>query len=283
MTVGIGHVNSYHELAMRMRLMGLVPITPELYGFCSTSSEKLDTSLKAIDFGIDCGTEDFGGYTFDGLMSMVVNCCIRKDIPIPYGVRKFMNTITIEASMKVVPVEMFSVSSISKAIIQNGIESIKTGAFSNCRNLAEVNIPDSVTSIGDMAFNGCSGLTSVTIPASVTSIGSCAFARCRGLTSVTIPDGVTSIGMEAFSGCSGLTKVTIPGRVTNIGDWAFFGCSGLTRVTIPNSVTSIGDLAFYRCKKLSEVVFASKSHDDVKSMKNYPWGLLDLSVIRCEP
>jgi len=44
-------------------------------------------------------------------------------------------------------------------------------------------------------------------------------------------------------------------------------------------VASIGKEAFYGCKKLSEVVFASKSLDDVKSMKNHPWGI-DESKIR---
>ena len=52
----------------------------------------------------------------------------------------------------------------------------------------------SVTSIGNHAFSRCRGLTSVIIPESVTSIGSWAFNECRGLTSVTIPNSVTSIG-----------------------------------------------------------------------------------------
>ena len=45
----------------------------------------------------------------------------------------------------------------------------------------------SVTSIGDRAFSWCKRLTSVTIPNSVTSIGGYAFKYCSGLTSFTIP------------------------------------------------------------------------------------------------
>ena len=103
-------------------------------------------------------------------------------------------------------------------------------AFSDCRSLTSVTIPDSVTTIEDYAFYECSSLTSVTIPDSVTSIGEWAFSDCRSLTSVTIPDGVTTIGYAAFLGCSSLTSVTIPDSVTTIGEVAFYGCYNLTSV-----------------------------------------------------
>ena len=112
-----------------------------------------------------------------------------------------------------------------------------------------------VTSIGDFAFSYCRGLTSVTIPDGVTSIGNGAFAECLGLTSVHIPDGVTSIGFGAFLACSGLTSVDIPDGVTSIGDYAFSECSGLTSVTIPDGVTSIGNRAFFVCSGLTSVTF----------------------------
>jgi len=124
------------------------------------------------------------------------------------------------------------------------VTSIGNGAFSYCKGLTSVTIPNSVTSIGVWVFGGCSGLTSVTIPNSVTSIGDEAFGGCSGLTSITIPNSVTSIGFGAFADCSGLTSVTIPNSVTSIGDYAFWYCSSLTSVTIPNSVTSIGNYAF---------------------------------------
>ena len=133
------------------------------------------------------------------------------------------------------------------------VTSIGGYAFSYCRGLTSITIPNSVTSIGGYAFWGCSGLTSVTIGNSVTSIGAWAFYACSGLTSVTIGNSVTSIGGLAFSGCSGLTSVSIPNSVTSIGVWAFGNCSRLTSVSIPNSVTSIGESAFIDCFSLTSV------------------------------
>ena len=178
------------------------------------------------------------------------------------------------------------------------VTTINASAFSGCRGLTSITIPDSVASIEYQAFSDCSGLTSITIPDGVTSIGESAFSGCRGLTSITIPDGVTSIGESAFSGCRGLTSITVEqgnavyhsagnciietasktliagcknsiipddGSVTSIGDDAFKGCSGLTSITIPDSVTSIGSYAFRGCSGLTSITIP----DSVTSIGNY--------------
>ena len=146
-----------------------------------------------------------------------------------------------------------SCKSMTSVSIPNSITSIGCGAFEDCSGLTSVTIPNSVTSIDILAFQNCSGLTSVSIPNSVTFIGSAAFKRCSGLTSVTIPNSVTSIEMNTFENCSGLTSVSIPNSVTSIGYAAFSCCSSLTFVTIPSSVTSIDSYAFLSCKSMTSV------------------------------
>ena len=137
------------------------------------------------------------------------------------------------------------------------VTSIGTSAFSRCKDLKSVTIPNSVTSIGNFAFEYCSGLASIVIPNSVTTIGSSAFNGCSGLTSVTIGNAVTTIGGSAFSGCKLLTSVIIPNSVTDIGAFVFRWCSGLTSVTIGNNVTAIGDEAFRECTQLTSVTIPS--------------------------
>ena len=127
-------------------------------------------------------------------------------------------------------------------------------AFSYCRSLTTIEIPDGVTTIGSYAFAYCHSLTSIEIPDGVTLIGEDAFARCYSLTSIEIPDGVTSIGEDAFSNCDSLTSVVIGDSVTSIGEDAFAYCYSLTSIEIPDGVTSIGEDAFSNCDSLTSVV-----------------------------
>ena len=163
-------------------------------------------------------------------------------------------------------------SNVTYEEVEYSVTRIGASAFSNCRSLTSITIPESVTSIEDLAFYECSNLTSINIPESVTSIGNFAFRNCGGLTAIiTLPESVWHIGVDAFYGCSNLTSITLPESVTYIGSSAFRGCAGelivncnipssafkegkFTKVTIGENVTSIGDYAFYGCDSLTSIV-----------------------------
>ena len=50
-------------------------------------------------------------------------------------------------------------------MIPDGVTSIRSRAFKNCKNLTSINIPESVTSIGENAFYDCSNLYLINIVA----------------------------------------------------------------------------------------------------------------------
>ena len=137
---------------------------------------------------------------------------------------------------------VFSGYSNLKVKINDGVTSIGSHAFRECRKLTSVSIPNSVTSIGRGAFNGCSGLTELSVDSGNTvyhSSGNCI---------------VETASKTLIQGCN-TSVIPADGRVTSIGWHAFEGCSGLTSVSIPNSVTSIGDSAFSYCSNLETIYF----------------------------
>lgn len=156
-----------------------------------------------------------------------------------------------------------------KVVIPEAIEGyevkwISSYAFSSCKNITEITIPDSVTEIGNSAFSGCTSLAEIVIPDSVTEIGEFAFSGCTALLKVVLSKNMTAIEAQTFSGCSSLESIIIPEGVTKIGtrskseDFmcdgaAFYGCTSLKEIIIPDSVTEIWWRAFSGCTSLSKV------------------------------
>lgn len=138
--------------------------------------------------------------------------------------------------------------------------------------------------IASDAFSGCKDLSSVTIPEGVTQIGAFAFADCWSLTDITIPSSVTSIDNRAFSGCTSL-EYNVYGNACYLGNSsnpfyalisaestyidscdihtdtkiisgaAFQYCSQLTSISIPTGVTFIGCEAFSACDTLTSIAY----------------------------
>ncbi len=134
-------------------------------------------------------------------------------------------------------------TSITRVIIEYGINNIGGCAFIHLENLTNISIPSSVNSIDKGAFIGCKNLESITIPESVISLGKEAFAS-TGLSYVRIPDSVIEMGDDIFKNCDRLTEVYLPNCITTIPRFAFHGCNSLINIVIPESVNRIEDYAF---------------------------------------
>ena len=174
-------------------------------------------------------------------------------------------------------------SSVQYDGVTYSVTSIGSFAFSDCKNLISINLPNSIKDIESCAFSGCKNLPYISIPSSVTSIGKRAFYDCsltfvnisdieawckiqfddissnplyyarhlylngEEIKVLNIPNSVSTIGNYVFSGHTNLTSVNLPNNVTSIGICAFEGCTSLTSINIPSSVKIIEAGTFLAC------------------------------------
>jgi hypothetical protein len=93
-------------------------------------------------------------------------------------------------------------------------------AFSQCKNLSEVLLPDTLENIGGAAFSGCKSLESITLPENLISIGQYAFVD-TGLKEIDVPDSVVDIGYCAFGYSTSKT-----GEFVADSDFTIIGSTG---------------------------------------------------------
>lgn len=137
---------------------------------------------------------------------------------------------------------------VGPVIVKSKLEVLGKEAFSGCRNLTKVALPESITTIGENAFDYCTSLKSINIP-NVTTIGSRAFEYCISLKLINAPN-VTIIKDGAFYGCRSLVSINLP-SASAIGDEAFYDCSELRTVAILGNNTVISKRAFQECPTLT--------------------------------
>ena len=188
--------------------------------------------------------------------------------------------------------------SITKYKIKEGTCVIGNHAFSGCKELNSIYIPDTVSVIGDNAFYGCSSLKAISLPRVLRSIGDYAFLHCENIKNIKLPNNVVRIGSFAFNNCKKLYSIFIPSNVKIIKDGAFSNneklavlsvdehnmnydsrnrCNaiieslsntlvvGCSSTIIPDTVTKIGCNAFYACHGLKSLVIP-------KGVTDIGWG-----------
>ncbi|OUN74915.1 hypothetical protein B5G12_03825 [Faecalibacterium sp. An58] len=112
-------------------------------------------------------------------------------------------------------------------------------AFSNCKSLVSVNLPDA-TSIGISVFEGCTSLKNVTLP-EVTEIDPDAFKN-TAIEKIALPSA-TVLNGSVFENCTKLTSVELP-KIEHINNnYCFDNCTNLTHLRLGDTLQTI-DYAF---------------------------------------
>lgn len=123
---------------------------------------------------------------------------------------------------------------VPKTIDGVQIKRIDFPAFSNCKTVSSITIPDSITYIKPYAFKYCESLTSINIDENnknYSSVDGVLFnkikttlIRCpegKITKNYVIPDSVVNLEGSAFERCYSLGIITVPGSVLSIGMGTF--------------------------------------------------------------
>lgn len=157
------------------------------------------------------------------------------------------------------------------------VTEINGWAFSACKDITSVKMPNSIVDIGQNAFEYCDNLSTVELSENLLEIRYRTFYCCYALSSIEIPDSVMIVGSSAFYGTAIYNndsnwdenvlyvnnhliatrgsisgKYTIKDNTKTIADGSFHECQELTNVIFPSSLKSIGE-AFNYCTGLTEI------------------------------
>lgn len=133
-----------------------------------------------------------------------------------------------------------------------GITSIPDNAFSMCKELLSIKLPNNIISIGKKAFYYCDSLKEIHIPANIESIGNSAFELCMQLTTITFGKG------SKLNTITGSYGKSISIGIANCNG-TFMACKNLATIEIPASVEVIDACAFRGCNKLTSITFEKGS------------------------
>ena len=142
--------------------------------------------------------------------------------------------------------------------LPNSLTHINDYAFQKCEKLTQIVIPDTLKVIADYAFKDCIKLTEVRLPVSMTFISQGVFQNCSALINAVLPTDLSSISSYMFDGCTSLQSISIP-NVKTLGVYTFRNCGSLTNIEFGNVLTEIGSYSFQGCNTLANVIIPNST------------------------
>ena len=195
---------------------------------------------------------------------------------------------------------------VKAVVIEEGIKSISSYAFSNMSDVSGIKIPDSVQTIGWGAFQGSSMVVAFGKNSKLKTIENFAFADTKlnlsmesilppllplsklknigqsafknsNFKAVYTPTGVKTIRTSVFANNRDMKCIDISSSVKKIEGQAFAGCSAVGCAVISENVEEIGPLAFDEIAP-SELIIGS---DQIQMYLDAGGSLKNISKLYC--
>ncbi|MDE5882587.1 MAG: leucine-rich repeat protein, partial [Muribaculaceae bacterium] len=80
------------------------------------------------------------------------------------------------------------------------VTEIAHDAFSNCRDMAQISLPNSIRILGAGSFWGCPGLSEIVLNEGLAEIERFSFTDCGNLKNIVLPSTLETMGVEVFAG-----------------------------------------------------------------------------------
>ena len=138
----------------------------------------------------------------------------------------------------------FKNTTVSEVILPGSIKAILGGAFSGCKRLQHIGLPDGLEYLGSRCFAG-SGLTALHFPDRLKTIPEGCCGGCANLCDVTFGQQVQTIQGSAFHACKKLQTVSFPESLLRVNNDAFEK-TAITRFIFPAGVQEVGDVKHSR-------------------------------------
>ena len=307
----------------------------EAFGGCSslTGDVKIPSNLKSIREATFSGCSSLNGKIIfnnivENIGSNAFNGCsgITGSLVFPEsltgiglsafsGCRGIIGKIIFPEKIEKISDNTFSNTGIEELEIKEGVVSVGSGAFENCKNLRKVVIADSVTFLDSRAFQACESLREIALPISTrystsetgnsptftdVQVNKIIFTRGTGetfrpyydfnsitqssketLTTVEFEEGVEDIYECALKDCNNITSIKLPESIKRIKTQAFYNCSSWKgTLQLSEKLESIGSEAFSGCNGLTDILIktpqAELSNDCFSDTNGLKlWGMKD--------
>ncbi len=175
---------------------------------------------------------------------------------------------------------LFYDTGCTDVIVEEGITTIGFSAFSGCRNLKTISLPDSLTEIKSFAFENCVSLTEINLPDRIKTINYYTFYNCNAVRNAALNtdtamalskagisfhvedadcnfryvfDGEENLGITIADVPNDLTVLTIPDYVTRIEIDSINTSNNLQIIYFPDNINYIYQYALYKCAAIRYV------------------------------